>query len=225
MSGKSFLAALSSYPRDPTLTFLQATNDDSNLTTYTWAGENFGTASEGRYIIAVFGYPGPNPTVSSCTIGGVSATKAHEVTPSTATTGGCSIWIALVPTGTSGTISVTMSAAIVRIGRALYSVTNLFSPVPTATSSALAAVSGVASGTIAVQTKGIVVGVSYSVDAVTGFTWTGLTEDSQVLLEASANEFSSASTTLAAGSASLAWSATDGAVASRSPFAALAAFR
>jgi hypothetical protein len=139
------------------------------------------------------------------------------------TAGGASIWIAYVPTGTSGTVSITLSAGAVRMGLALYAVTNLWSPIPTATSTATAAVSGSSSGSLNVLTLGVAVGVSYSVDGITGFTWTGLTENSQAIIEAD-NEFSSASITLPNGATPLSWSAADGS-ATRSPFTAVAAFR
>jgi hypothetical protein len=89
----------------PTLTYLQAANDDTNLTTYSFAGQNFGAAAPNRYIIATFGWVGAgNPTALSCTIGGIAATKVVESIPSTGNTGGVSVWIALVPTGASGTV-------------------------------------------------------------------------------------------------------------------------
>lgn len=220
------LVGFGAEPAAPVLTYLQATNDDSNLTTYSWASQNFGTASPNRYLIAAFACAAAaNVTGSSCTIGGISATKAVEVTANV-TVGGLSMWIAPVPTGTSGTVAITWSGAAVRAAVALYAVTGLQSATPTATSTHNAAVSGVTSGTITIQAQGVAVGASISVDAVTGFTWAGLTESgSEVNLEAGAAEFSSASLTPSTTQTSLAWSATDGAVATRSPIGIVAAFR
>jgi hypothetical protein len=111
------------------------------------------------------------------------------------------------------------------MGMSLYAVTDLWAPTATATSTAAAATAGVSSGSLNVKTNGVVVGVSLSIDDVTGFTWVGLTKNAQVNLEAGSAEFSSASVTIPGGSTPLAWSAADGVTFSRSPFAAVAAFR
>jgi hypothetical protein len=212
-------------PPPPALTFLQAATDSADATTYSFASQNFGSAHPNRFLIATFGWAaGANPTGSSCTIGGITASKAVEVVPAVSSGGAC-IFIARVPSGTSGTVAITLTGGAVRMALGLYAATDLRSETPTATSSHNAAVSGVTSGTIAVQGQGIVVGTAFSIDAVSGYTWTGLTKDNQTSVEAGVAEFSCASGVFASTQASLSWSAQDGAAATRSPFGAVAAFR
>ncbi len=94
------------------LTYLQETNDASNLTTYTFAAQNLGTASADRYIrvaIKARSSDGGARTLSSVTIGGVGATinvQAHTSGDSTAIAG------ASIPTGATGDIVVTWSGGM-----------------------------------------------------------------------------------------------------------------
>jgi hypothetical protein len=102
--------------------FLQATGDDANLTTYTFNNVNFGTADANRRIvIGVATRPGL--AISSATIGGVSATILAE---STSTVGGSTNLLAFisadVPTGSSGTVGVTLTAGAARMLIATYRV-------------------------------------------------------------------------------------------------------
>jgi len=76
-----------------------ATSGFSTATTYTFAGMNFGTAFATRYIVACVMWSGGGG-LSSCTIGGVSASIIANALNSTS----CGMGVAAVPSGTSGTV-------------------------------------------------------------------------------------------------------------------------
>jgi hypothetical protein len=103
-------------------------SDETDLGTYTWSGRNFliGAASANRLVIAGvtsrFGTTGA--TATSCTIGGVAATKVDEVIN---ITGGAetiqTIWVAAVPTGTTATVSAVFSTTMIRASCDLWTAT------------------------------------------------------------------------------------------------------
>jgi hypothetical protein len=178
-------------------------NDD--LSTYTAAAQNFGTAVAGRAIFVVLvGKAGSAvPTgATSVTIGGVAATLiitesrnngANTMSSST------SIWGAFVPTGTTGDVVITYNKAMQTVGMAVYRAVDLPSLTPTSTDAtdlgvgatlvelnlsppaagfAIAGAlmaNGRATFASAVTTAGA---LAVSVTSVTGnATWTGMTED------------------------------------------------
>lgn len=87
-------------------------SDGNDRTSYTFASQSFGavaTGSDTRWVVAVISTGAPpsgDPIISGVTIGGVSATIVEGVG-----TGGLhtAIAIAAVPTGTTGSVVVTLS--------------------------------------------------------------------------------------------------------------------
>jgi hypothetical protein len=119
-----------------TVTFTDHAEDATGLTTYTWAGKAFaiGTADPTRLVTAYVTGRASATTTATCTgvtIGGVAATL---VTDGRNTAAGNlltqSAWQALVPTGTTATISATFSTAFLRAGVAVFSVTGSSGDVP-----------------------------------------------------------------------------------------------
>jgi len=105
--------------------FLQATTDTANATTYTITGVNFGTADANRRIvIGIASRATGTFTVSSATIGGVSATILAQVTqvPAAGAFNLHAYIAADVPTGSSGTVEITMSTGVLRVQIATYRV-------------------------------------------------------------------------------------------------------
>jgi len=106
--------------------FLQATTDTANETTYTITGVNFGTAAANRRIIIGIASRTTNATltVSSATIGGVSATilAQNDQTFSGSARNLHAYIAADVPTGSSGTVAITLSASALRLQIATYRV-------------------------------------------------------------------------------------------------------
>jgi len=105
--------------------FLQATTDTANATTYTITGVNFGTADANRRIvIGIAARATSTFTVSSATIGGVSATILAQVTQ-VPVAGAFNIHAYItadVPTGSSGTVAITLSTGALRLQIATYRV-------------------------------------------------------------------------------------------------------
>jgi hypothetical protein len=106
--------------------FLQATADNGNLTTYTFTGVNFGAADANRRIVigVLLRAGGIGRTVSSATIGGVSATilNQQDLNLSGAGYNVHAYLTADVPTGSSGTVAITLAAGAVRLQIATYRV-------------------------------------------------------------------------------------------------------
>ena len=106
--------------------FLQATTDTANATTYTLTGVNFGTADVNRRIvIGVLSRSGSSGrTVSSATIGGVSATIIDQQDLNLVS-GGYNVHSYLaadVPSGSSGTVVIVFSGSMLRLQIATYRV-------------------------------------------------------------------------------------------------------
>lgn len=86
------------------VSFLQGATATNNGTSHSFASQSFGAAAADRYIIvAVFSN---GPSVNSVTVGGVGASLLHR--PGDAASQP-EFWVAAVPTGTTGTISVSSS--------------------------------------------------------------------------------------------------------------------
>lgn len=166
-----------------TITYLQSTTIDSSNTTFNFTGENFGSASSDRVIIVVVrGYPfnpGDDP-ISSATIGGVSATVHVDTFDPDAGTNSAII-SAPVPTGTSGTVSVTFVGTNSRARISVYHATGIDTGA-TAYDTA-SNLDDVVSMTIDIPDNGILVAGAHfgSSGAVTT---TGVTEDDEASLSA-----------------------------------------
>lgn len=107
------------------LTFLSSATSSSNLTTYTYAAVSLGTAHFNRRIVVsvIFDDPGDSP-LASLTIGGVSATLVKSQNSAVA------LYIALVPTGTTGDIVVTYATAANRSGIGVWRLDGVTSNTP-----------------------------------------------------------------------------------------------
>lgn len=178
------------------LSFIAATVDAADLTTYTFSGQSFGAAAADRYIIvgytASFSSGGPF-SVSSATIGGVSAAVYSEVQNAAVVVG---FLIAAVPTGTSGTIAITFSSGMLRSGIGVWRVTSFVSAVPTATASDIVASANALDASLTIPTDGFGLGVVYTGLGTAGtYTWTNLTEQYDQSIESTRQQSGAHSTT------------------------------
>lgn len=105
------LAAQAQYP-DAQLSFVDSKSTDANQSTYTWTGVSFGAEAANRVLVALV--VTQNVTITSATIGGVSATIVGSPA--------CWIVYATVPTGTSGTIVFNLNTGDTRNAFRLYRV-------------------------------------------------------------------------------------------------------
>lgn len=167
----------------PTASFLAKDEDASNLTEYTYT-LSFGAAASNRYLIACATTRGSatSATVDTLTIGGVTATQVVEATVNNSGAyNGVAIYIAAVPTGTSGDVVVTYNNSQLRGGCGLYRVTGLSSSTAHDTASDNGASSPL-SDTINVLAGGFVIGVATGEAATT---WAGVTETYDEVTEGS----------------------------------------
>ena len=120
------------------------------------------------------------------TIGGIAATL---VGTANSTGGGADLatmWIAAVPTGTTGNVVINFSAAMVRCGCALYALNGLASPTPfhVQTNTTIGRASGGAQCAEQRCCAGWRVGQYNQLNAST---WTGLTKDGDFTVETVSN--------------------------------------
>lgn len=87
---------------------------------------NTGTAAAGRFIVV--GFVDNASGVTACTIGGITATKAVGV--SSINSANCSLWGAVVPTGTTATVSFTLSGTSSGIAAMAWTINGLSSTTP-----------------------------------------------------------------------------------------------
>jgi hypothetical protein len=160
-----------------------ATPDQSS---YTFSSQSFGAApgsGETRYIAVAFGGASTaNRTISSVTIGGVTATQVVKRDGITTAVG---IFIAAVPTGTTGTVEIVFSSTMVGCGILVARIINPANHLGFATASA-AHSSGVVNLSLNIPVGGAAMAVTQARNGSTT-TWSGLTE--QIDSDLASNEF------------------------------------
>lgn len=140
-----------------------------------FSGVNFGTADGSRYLVVAsnaLSSIGNPPT--GCTIGGVSATLVVQASATNVSQITSQIWIALVPTGTSGTVAFS-GGSISAMSIQVYNLIGLSSATADATTT------GTTSASLGMQSNGVV--FAAAADLFTGSgsaSWTGLTGDQNV---------------------------------------------
>lgn len=148
----------------------------TNQSTFTFAGAAFGEASPRRWIIAAFRCTNLTTNFSAphaCSIGGVSATLAFQ-DPSGTALGHRQFWIAKVPTGTSGTITVSRAANMTGQVMNVWAAYDLKSA--TAVGAVASTFANPSSVSLTCQAGGIAVAQADGTSP-TGWSWTGLTEN------------------------------------------------
>jgi hypothetical protein len=176
----SFFPVIAPSGTEATFSYLQTATSGSATTSYSFASQNLGTAATDRYIIAAvttFEDGSGSGTITGVTIGGVTATQAAQAASSGTSPVTAALYIAAVPTGTTGTVVVTTSDACNRASISLYRATKLTSATPASTLTDTSVSANALSGTLAVQ-DGFVIAVAAS-DGGSGLTctWTGVTEN------------------------------------------------
>lgn len=159
------------------VSYLTVVDSSANATTYNFTSVTLGTAASDRYIFVVCHFTsssGASRSISSASIGGVSAAIAISAsTDGLSTEIGCGVFSAAVPTGTTGTISVTLDSTGGSCQIGVYRVTGLGSQTAVATNSN----SGTnPSTTVDVNAGGFVLGGLIHSVSTQAVSWTGLTE-------------------------------------------------
>lgn len=150
-------------------------SQEPNLSTYTFPNVGIGTASSDRFIICAVIAPSSaaTPSLTSVTIGGNPATQLCTIKDAVALSNFALYGLA-VPTGTTATIVVNLSASPNRCGVMTWAAYNLISTTPIATATSNATTLNTS---IAVQAGGILVGASgQNGGTAPDWSWTNLTE-------------------------------------------------
>lgn len=160
--------------------FLQTASDTTDVSTYTFAAQNLGTAAADRCIIVAVHARDTGTgakTISSVTVNGVAAVIAVQNQAASTNSTIVGIAIAEVPTGTSGDIVVVFSEAMIRCSVAAFAATGIDE---TAHDTGLSDATD-PTNDLDVPAEGIAVACASFGTAGT-FSWTGLTEryDAQV---------------------------------------------
>jgi hypothetical protein len=160
-------------------TFVTSVSDTSNATTYTFTDASVGAADSTRKVYVTVHWGGAAVTLSSATIGGVSAT-IHEQ-DAQGSSRQCAIISAALPTGTTATVVITLTGGSSRCYIGIYRVigqsggpnTNKNNNLGASVTADVAALGG---GAVIACVSGNVVGGTTS--------WTGVTENYDVESEA-----------------------------------------
>lgn len=158
--------------------YLQSSLDTVDRSTYTFSSIDLGVPSSGRLIIVAIGANcgGTSQTITGVTIGGISATiDIQRVNSGNSQNGNATIASAIVPTGTSGDIVVTLTGAIMDCAISAYRAARLNSTsvYDTAPDSDIDSQYNM---TVDVPSNGIVVATSCKITGGDS-TWTGVDEN------------------------------------------------
>jgi hypothetical protein len=200
----SLMPTLALRPK-PEIAFLQAAQDESDLTTYTFSGQSLGVAASDRLIVGAFYWKGDGAgrTLSSASIAGVSATIVDQASDNSGPVNppGVALFQAAVPTGTTGDVVATLSGGAIRAAVALWRVVGLSSMSAVNNDNDVNDVLGLGPFSVAQDSIGVAAGIF---DTNSGVAFTGVTEDfDQQMLSANVRICGGSAQNLAA-SASLA---------------------
>lgn len=202
-----FLRAVQKTTVTPTYTYNAFVADTVDRTTYTFTAVDIGTASSTRLVVVTVqgrGNPLANRTISSATIGGVSATLVSNQSGGNPS----AIISAVVTTGTTADVVITWSAGMSICIIGSYSLYDLASNTATQTRTDNTWSSGKAEVSLPVENNGIVIG-GVSSTTSSSASWSNLNENYDSLQEG--RTYSSASKQMTSTAASYNISVTIGA--------------
>ena len=145
--------------------------DATSATVYTFSTQALGVAAADRIIVVGAFSTNVARTISTITVGGVSAT----LTVAQSNGGGeqSELWQAAVPTGTTGDIVVTWSGGVVGMGIGVW---RIVSAASAAHDTGGDANSNPATDTLDIPASGVAIGFVGAASTGGTVTWTGLTE-------------------------------------------------
>jgi hypothetical protein len=163
------------------LSFTDSTDDVTDLTNYSFATRAVGAAHANRWVVCgiMARSVTAGRTISSVTIGGITATNVVTATDPTGGTNLIAIYIAEVPTGTTATVAVNFSGSMSRCGIGLWRMVGAERPaIGYATATDIVFSGNVFSVTIDCPPDGVIIGVNYNQTsaATSSTTWAGITE-------------------------------------------------
>jgi hypothetical protein len=159
------------------ITFISDATLSTVGTTYTFTSQAIGTADPTRLVVVGIGHGVSGRTVTSATIGGISATQATGAQPS-GSGSNTDIWYAAVPTGTTATIVINYSGSEDRTAIAVYSVIGTGLAFSAANGTTISSGTPTSVSTTVITPSGGVVAVAIThVGAITAITGSNLTSD------------------------------------------------
>lgn len=181
----------------PSVEFLASPASASNLSTYNFTSQPLGTPGDNRYIVAAFGMRRNNTTFPSCacTINGVSATLLSSRRGTASDADGTYLFIAAVPTGTSGTVSFSLSLSALCGLAGLWAVYDIESPA--LRDAATTAGVDPANMNVDVLAGDVIIAVAGDYARSTSSSWTGATEDYDTIISDTNNRSQSGASFIA----------------------------
>lgn len=165
-----------------TFSYLTNATSPADETNYSFGSLSFGAAAADRYLVGAVGAlqtASGAISLSSATIGGVSTTIVVQINHVGNGSVVAALCIALVPTGTSGTVTVNWSDEMTSCGVALYRITGLGSPTPQDTGSDNTPSSGLVDVSLSTPSNGCLIAMSQQRNGST-VTFSGADEDVDV---------------------------------------------
>lgn len=192
----------------PVLTYQTNATDSSDLTTYTFAAQAIGNPGDRDYVlVALYGscIGTPGATISTVTIGGVSATQSIISIGNNASNTSsfvCGIYSAAVPSGTTADIVVTYSLGMAKAGVSVYTIKGNASITPTATNhfENTSATQSNLNTTTPSGNSVVLAAVYYGSGADVTVTWAGLTKRDELYWDSNANASSASAAFSTSGS-------------------------
>lgn len=181
-----------------TVVFTDNAVSSANLTTFTFSSRSLGAAAANRKIVVGVGGAVDTRTVSSLTIGGVSASLVVQA----AATETAEMWQANVPSGTTGDIVVKWSGA--QVGGCGIGVWAVYGAAAAASNTYTDTNSDPATASIDISANGVAIAYAFQRNGTAGFTCAGLTERFDEAVEAAFSIHAGASDAFASAQTGLA---------------------
>lgn len=161
----------------PSVTYNNSYSSTTNASSYTFSASAIGTADSTRLVVVVAHTNNLSASVSSMTIGGISATSAVSAGSAQLV----SIWYAIVPTGTTADIVLTLGATSNNAVIGVYSLYHIVSTTPTTSNNLTVGGTSNATNTSVKKDGIIIAGITGSTNSTT--TWTNATENYDTAVE------------------------------------------
>lgn len=202
-----------------TAEFTDSSVDDVGRTIYTFTAQALGTVKSNRKILVPVNGFAQTRTVSTLTVAGISASLVVRASGANETS---EIWLASVPTGTTGDVVVTWSGAQDACGIGIIAAYDMSS---TATDTGTSTATATASDTLNIPQNGLAIGMTcLRSDTNRTFVWTGITELYDEIVENNSLTQTGAMLTFAAAQTGLAITCAPSAAGLRNPVMVLASW-
>lgn len=195
------LGIMATNRRPSEISYITNATDSVDRTTYTFAGQSIGTASNDRVVIVTVGSrANDSKDITGVTIGGVTATQVVRALYVGAGVECAAIYAATVPAGTTADIVVTFSGPMIRCAIGIFVKTGSTGVSASDTDVSVTNTAGAFNASVDVPDKGTVLCMcASSTSGVTTWTLSGVTEDFDVPLESTSTAYAAGHDNYASG--------------------------